>query len=230
MALSDSEREKSKKRPSRAIEAGTNRRWSDKQKLDAITTYLTLGNLSMTSRITNIPEITLRVWKQSNWWQDAVEDIKSQERVELSAKLKRIVEAAHQVVENRLVNGDPVIIPKTGEIVMKPVSMKDAHRVAVDLQNQREIVEKMNKHEEVVESDSDQLKKLAERFAEFATKKIEQTYDKTRTIDMEMVEDVKEKYVEVAQDDSVSDNLLSHNPGTTDSLGEEEQNSFSPLR
>jgi hypothetical protein len=194
MALSDKPREKDKKRPTRALTAETNKRWSDKQKLDAVSTWLVLGNLAMTSRLTNIPEVTLRVWKASEWWKDVVDELKTQERIELSNKMKRIVEAAHQVVENRLINGDPVLNQKTGEIVMKPVAMKDAHRVAVDLLNQREAVEKATKPAgDKDEGNTTKLEQLAEKFAEFAAKRIEQTIDKKRTVEMADVVDVEEK-------------------------------------
>jgi len=187
MALSDSVREQDKARKTRSITAETNKRWSDKQKLEAVKTYLVSGNLALTSRMLGIPEITLRVWKTTNWWTEVVNDLKVQDKIELSGKLKRIMEAAHQVVENRLVNGDAVLIPKTGEIVMKPVSMKDAHRVAVDMLNQREMVEKLQVGTATTEDNTDKLQMLAEKFATFATMKIEQTLDKTRTIDVEDV-------------------------------------------
>lgn len=194
MALSDIEREKDLPRNvNRAIEADTNKRWSDKQKLEAVNSWLVLGNMSLVSRILGIPRITLQVWKASNWWHEAVEEIKLQERVELSNKMKKIVDAAHAVVENRLLNGDAVLNQKTGEIVYKPVSMKDAHKVAVDLLNQRDVIEKVNKPTGEQEQNTDKLELLAEKFAEFATKKIEQKFDKSRTVEMADVVDVEEK-------------------------------------
>lgn len=191
MALSDNPKEKGRTRPSRSALEPTRQRWSDKQKMEAITSYLLLGNLALTSRMLNIPEITLRIWKASDWWKQAVDDLKGQERIELSNKMKKIVDAAHSVVENRLLNGDPVLIQKTGEVVMKPVAMKDAHRVAVDLLNQRDTLERVNKPaEEQTSSNDDKLKVLAERFAEFATKKLEQNIDKHRTVEMD-IQDVE---------------------------------------
>lgn len=189
MALSDIEKEKDKKRNvNRAISADTNMRWSDKQKLEAAQSWLVLGNMSLVSRVLGIPRITLQVWKTSNWWKELVEDIKVQEKIELSNKMKKIVDAAHAVVENRLLNGDPVLNQKTGEIVMKPVAMKDAHRVAVDMLNQRDAVEKMNKPDAVSEGNLDKLEALATKFAEFATKSIEKKLDKQRTVDVQDVE------------------------------------------
>lgn len=186
MALTDNENEKSRKRnKSRAIEAGSNYRWSDKQKLEAINSYLVLGNLSLTSRVLGIPEITLRVWKTTTWWKEAVDDLKIQEKIQLSNRMKTLVEASQSIVANRLENGDPVLNQKTGEIVMKPVSMKDAHKVAIDLIDRREKVEKATMDEAPSDQQNDdKLERLATKFAEMATKSIEKQINKSRTIDV----------------------------------------------
>jgi transposase-like protein len=206
MAFSDVDKEKDAKRNvNRAIDAGTNKRWSDKQKLEAVNSFLLLGNVSLVSRILGIPRITLQVWKASNWWKELVDEIKLQDRIELSNKMKKIVSAAHAVVEDRLINGDMVVTPK-GEMIRKPVAMKA-----------------MSKEPGAEgEGSSDKLEVLAERFAMFATKKIEQSLDKKRTVDVVDVVDVspKEQH-EVAQNDPVPDEVLSGNSTGTTGVGEE---------
>ena len=229
MALSDIEKEKDKKRNvNRAISADTNKRWSDKQKLEAAQSWLVLGNMSLVSRVLGIPRITLQVWRASNWWKELVEELRVQERMQLSNKMKNIVNAAHAVVENRLLNGDAVLNQKTGEIVYKPVAMRDAHKVAVDLLNQQGALDKMNRGEVAGDDQaSDKLEMLAERFAEFATKKIEQSLDKKRTVDLPIIEDVivKESVDEtqMAPNDPVPYPILLGDGGSSDGVGEEEQ-------
>lgn len=192
--LSDSPSKQLKKsKRIRSITAPTNKQWSDSQKMEAIQSYLLLGNLALTSRILGIPEITLRVWKTSQWWKDTVAEIKSQEKVELSSKMKKLVGASLAVVEDRLINGDFQFDQKTGEVIRKPVNMKDAHKVAMDMQERQELIDKSlsgeeSKGDEGVQS---RLLKLAEQFAEMATKKIEQKVDEHRTVDAEDIE-VKE--------------------------------------
>lgn len=184
--LSDAESKKGRKSvPSRSIAAETNRSWSDAQKLEAIQSYLVLGNLALTSRLLGIPEVTLRVWKTKDWWKDQVAELKAQEKFELSAKMKKIVNASLAVVEDRLENGDFQFDQKTGQTVRKPVNMKDAHKVAVDLQQRQEMLEK-TAIEEVQQDSSveDKLLKLAEKFADMATKKIDQRVSEHRTIDV----------------------------------------------
>lgn len=184
--LTDTESRKSKKSlPSRSITAKTNRSWSDAQKLEAIQTYLTLGNLALTSRMLGIPEITLRVWKTTEWWKDQVNEIKSQEKIELSAKMKKIVQASLAVVQDRLENGDFQFDQKTGQTVRKPVNMKDAHKVAVDLQQRQEVLDKTTVETTAQDTTTeDKLLKLAEKFAELATKKIDQKVAEHNTIDV----------------------------------------------
>jgi transposase-like protein len=190
--LSDSESKKIKKSSrNRAVVAGTNKQWSDAQKTEAVQSYLLLGNLALTSRILGIPEITLRVWKASTWWGDVANQIKTQERVQLSNKLKKIVDAAVSVTEDRLLNGDYQFDQKSGEVVRKPVNMKDAHKVAVDLMERREILEKSEKEVITEEGVDDKLLKLANKFADMATKRIEQKELEHRTIDVDDVVEIK---------------------------------------
>lgn len=229
MALSDSEREKDKKRPNRAIDGG-HQRWSDKQKIEVAKSWLVLGNMSMVGRLHNIPRVTLQKWQETEWWHKLIEELRLQEKIELSAKMKNIVEAAHAVVANRLENGDAVLNQKTGEIVYKPVSMKDAHRVAVDLLNQKQVLDKTQNTVQEISTDSSKLEQLAEKFAEFATKSIEKKIDRKRTIDVVDVEEIKQNEAEMAQDDSLPDPILLSHDGTNQGMGEEEQDNNSSSR
>ena len=189
MALSDAENEKNRKRnKNRSIEAGSNFRWSDKQKLEAVQSYLALGNLALTSRILGIPEITLRVWKASEWWKTVVEDIQRQEKIELSNRMKKLIEASQNIVAQRLETGDAVMTAK-GEIVYKPVSLKDAHKVAVDLIDRKKVMDAAAVDTVVTDEKAEsKLEQLATRFAELATKSIEKNINKQRTVDAVDVE------------------------------------------
>ena len=45
-------------------------RWNQNKRLEAVTTYLSTGNLALTGRLCNIPDDTIRKWKASEWWQE----------------------------------------------------------------------------------------------------------------------------------------------------------------
>jgi hypothetical protein len=175
----------------RSINASTNKHWSDKQRMEAVNSYLLLGNLALTARLLAIPEITLRVWKTQDWWKDAVVEIKASEKVQLSARIKKLVDASLTVVADRLENGDFQFDQKSGQVVRKPVNMKDAHKVAIDLANKQDQLEKEDRIIPTEEHVEDKLLKLAEKFADMATKKIEQKQDESRTVDE--IQDIEEK-------------------------------------
>ena len=188
MSLTDSTKGRKKQLPStpvRSTLAPTNKQWSDKQKMDAVNSYLLLGNLALTGRLLNIPEITLRVWKATTWWKDAVVEVKASEKIELSSRIKKLVDASMTVVEDRLSNGDFQYDQKSGTMVRKPVNMKDAHKVSVDLQARQDILEKSDVVVQTEEHVEDKLLALAAKFADMATKKIEQNNNALRTVDAE---------------------------------------------
>jgi hypothetical protein len=74
------------------------------------------------------------------------------------------------------------------------VSMKDAHKVAVDLIDRKKELDKLTVDDGPTEArDDDKLEKLAERFAEMATKSIENNLNKRRTVDAEIVDAVHDE-------------------------------------
>ena len=173
MALTDNEKTKQRTPKVRPTKNVANKSWSDKQKIEAVQSWLLLGNLALTSRVLNIPEITLRVWKTTEWWKNLVEDIKLQENMQMSSRLQKIVDASLGAVEDRLVNGDLVFDQKTGQTVRKPVNMRDAHKVAVDLMDKKSLLDKTALPQQEEKHDDDRLLKLAEKFAHFVTKQKE---------------------------------------------------------
>lgn len=145
--------------------------WSDSQKLEAIQTFLILGSLKMTSAALSIPYKTLQIWKASEWWKTMIEEMRVQEDLQLSQRLKKIIAKSYDVLEDRLEHGDFVYDQKTGEMRRKPVSMKDTHRVAVDLVQQRQELVDRHLGEKTVTEDKIEktLANLADQFAKIAS-------------------------------------------------------------
>jgi hypothetical protein len=121
----------------------------------------------------DVPEETIRYWRKQDWWDDTVREIRHSGKVELSSKMKKIVEASIAVIEDRIVNGDFVFDQKTGEVVRKPVNLKDAHKVAIDMVDRQGALEQeadggvsSNESKNIASS----LEKLAEAFKTFAEK------------------------------------------------------------
>jgi len=195
MALSDAPTLINKRSPKRrAIDSPRGTPWSDGQKLEAVQTYLMLGSVRMTSAALKIPEITLKVWRATAWWKDLEAELKIQDELQLSTRLKKIAEKSFAVVEDRLENGNFIFDQKTGKIRRIPVSLKDAHKVAVDSVVQKDMIGK--RHVDTANDGQiiNKLEQLALKFAEMASQK----FNENRTVEMADV-------VEKDDDDAVYD-------------------------
>lgn len=158
--------------------------WTIGTKHEVIWTLLATGNIRETSRKTKVPIETIRLWKEAEWWPAMVEEIKKARREELNSKLGKVVEMALDKVADRLENGDYVLNNKTGEIVRKPVNLKDASRVMNEVLVNQMKMDKANT-ETVVSNQSvgDMLKTLAVEFAKFNRKQ-----ENKQAIDIEFKE------------------------------------------
>ena len=174
--LSDNPNTKKLKSPKKRSLSEFKHRYSDSQKLEAVKLWMVTGNLAVTAATLGIPEVTVKSWRYTDWWETIVQDIRSENKITLSNRLKNIASKAMDVTLDRLENGEWFYDQKTGELRRKPVLLKDAHKVASDLlQRQLELDKANNVQKETSESTEQKLNKLAEAFELFAkkTKKIE---------------------------------------------------------
>ena len=169
MALSD--KEQIAVRPSgrrRSVNAATNKQWSDSQKIEAVTLWLSLGNLVLVGATLKIPENTLRKWRATQWWKEIAEEIQLQDRIQLSATAKNIVDKSLETIADRLHNGDWIYDQKSGQMRRKPVAMKDALAVADKMLDHKERMDKTVVQTESTESVENKLANLMEKFARLA--------------------------------------------------------------
>lgn len=154
----------------RPVVSASKLHWSDSQKLETVKTYLILGNLTLTASSLKIPYETVKTWKKSEWWKTIEQELMVQEDLQLGDRLKKIVNKSYDVIEDRMANGDFVYDQKTGEMRRKPVNMKDAHKVGLDLQVRRD--ELVRRHVEGDTITADKIEKtlldLAKRFEDIA--------------------------------------------------------------
>lgn len=109
--------------------------YPDSVKSDALKLWVISGSLKQVSASMNLPYDTLRTWRASKWWQEMAEDIRTEGHIALSHKMQKLADKAMDVTLDRLENGDIIIDNRTGELRQKPVSMRDAHQVAVSFQD-----------------------------------------------------------------------------------------------
>jgi hypothetical protein len=148
-------------------------KWSDTQRIELVTTWLATGNLALSAATHGIPEITARVWKTQPWFNEMVTDIRSSENLQLDSKLKKVVDKSVEQLLDRVENGDFQFDQKTGSIIRKPISARDAAKVTTDMIDRRELLQ--GKKEQITDSTrkvEDRLLKLAEEFSRFSKSKI----------------------------------------------------------
>jgi transposase-like protein len=159
-----------RKSPPRRSKNAVRKQYSDSQKLEAVKLHLITGNLNLVAASLNLPIQTLKTWRYSKWWGEIAQELKNEGRIQLSSNLRKVAEKALNVTVDRLEYGDFQYDPKTGEMVRRPVSMKDAHRVSVDLLNKSLELEDQPVQEEAMKATQDRLQALAETFASFSKK------------------------------------------------------------
>jgi transposase-like protein len=143
--------------------------YTDRQKLEAVTTYLMLGgNAALTAKTLSISVETIYLWARSEWWNRLTNEIKKEEKLQLSARLKKIINTSWDVVGDRLEKGDWVLNNKTGEVIRKPVSLRDASKVAVDAAVLRDRLDLGDSFSTQTDAIEDKLTKLALAFTNLA--------------------------------------------------------------
>jgi hypothetical protein len=165
MALSDDPHRKTlpsrRKRPARAIDKT---RWSDSQKIECVTTYIKLGNITRVAELLKIPRPTIITWRATEWWVNIEKELRAEENIVLSSSMKTLVDKSLLVVEDRLDKGDWIYDTKLAKLVRKPVSMKDALKVSTDLIDKRIEIATHENYTVAQENIEQKLQKLAQSF------------------------------------------------------------------
>lgn len=172
--------------------------WPQKKKIEACTTWVACGSNQLTAMQCNIPLGTIELWKRQQWWKDMVEDLRNCDNEVLDNKLTKAMDKALEQIMDRLENGEYVLDQKTGKVKQVPVKLRDSTVALNTLLDKRQLLRKLPTKITEQTSTTQQLKNLAEQFAQFVTgKKAEDHVEKIvhEFIDGETVEqDVDGKY------------------------------------
>jgi len=171
------------KRPKARDRRYTKAVWNQNQKLQAVSTWLMLGNMAEVAIVTSIPLPTLKSWKSADWFKEACLQLQQEDLQQTSAKLRRIVEKSLKAVEDRLDLGDAMYDQRTGAIVRIPVKAHVALKISTELLTKQEKITNAPIKEEIEKTIDDRLLRLSEEFSKFAVLKA-----KAQAIDVEMVE------------------------------------------
>ncbi|HEX8986314.1 MAG TPA: hypothetical protein VF816_00010 [Rhodocyclaceae bacterium] len=134
--------------------------FTDEQRLEAVTVFAMSGSMAEVSRRTGIAESTLSGWRHTEWWPRLVEEVRTRKNAEIDAGLTRVIEKAICAVEDRLDNGDVLLVK--GEEVRVPVRAKDAAIVAGVMFDKRQQLRDPQNRPTREEAEED-LQRLADR-------------------------------------------------------------------
>ena len=112
--------------------------WTQNQKLQAVSTYLMLGNMAETAVITGIPLATLKIWKVTDWFKEYCLQLQSEDVQQMDSNLKRVITKALKATEDRLDLGDAQFDQRTGEIIRIPVKAHVALKISTELMTKQQ--------------------------------------------------------------------------------------------
>jgi hypothetical protein len=162
--------------------------WSQNQKLQAVSTYLMLGNMSQTAIVTGIPLQTLKIWKTTDWFKDYALQLQSEDIQQMDSNLKRVVDKALKAVEDRLDLGDAQFDQKTGKITRIPIKAHVALKITTELLTKQDKLKENPVKEEIEKTIDDRLLKLSEEFAKFANTNKKTIKDEANIVDVKVTE------------------------------------------
>ncbi len=173
---------------------------SDNFKIEVVKTYLAFGgNAKLTCGAMNLSYNTINTWKHTSWWKNLVDTIRKEERLELSAKTKNILDKSMDLLADRVENGDFIYDQKKGFLVRKPIQAKDLHRITIDMIDRKEILDKETQSNENPESHQERVEKLMKQFLEVAQKTATKP---TQQVNVTDVVFVQEKHTSATNEDS----------------------------
>lgn len=145
--------------------------WTEDTKLKVVTTYLATGSLRLAAAMVNVPIDTVNRWHRLDWWKEYEQELRTSENMEMSAKLKKIVDKSLDTIVDRLDEGDPMYDPRTGQVIRVPLKARDAIKAMESAVDKRQILN--NQPTKIVEQRTieDRLTRLSLEFEKFARAK-----------------------------------------------------------
>jgi len=141
------------------------------KKTDAATLYCVYGDLEEVSRITDVPVLELKKWREEPWWVEVQKKVYVEQNDKLASRITVVLDKAIDQIADRLDHGDQTYNPKTGEITRKPVEAKVLASLFDSLSHQRRLTRGEPTAIASRVGVDDRLNKLEEAFIRFAQAK-----------------------------------------------------------
>lgn len=159
------------KRLSEALHHKKGEPWSEAKKLEAAAYYMVLGTAEKVEQFTGVPQGTVQGWKRSEWWQDALNQVREDHNDEIDNQMTGIMGKALTRIENMIDEGEVKRDPKTGEYYNIPVGIRDLAVTAAITFDKRQLLRgKATQRVEKVTVD-ERLNDLSDKFKQFASAK-----------------------------------------------------------
>lgn len=165
----EARRKAKNKTPGKAT--GSKTFYTDKEKMEAACAFAVTGNSRRASELTRIPEATIRMWKQTEWWNEIQDKIIKEQDEELGTKLTALVDKAVGEINDRLDEGDWVYNAKLDKLIRKPVGARDLSIVSAVLVDKRQLLRGQPTSRVERVSQEETLAKLAADFRKFSQAK-----------------------------------------------------------
>ena len=124
-----------------------------------------------------IPVKTVQQWKVSEWWKELEKQIRSEEEQELDAKLTKIIDKTLEKLVDSIENGEHIYDQRTGKIKRMPAKMRDLNNAFNTILDKRQLIRKQPTKIVEQTSTATQLQQLADSFAKFVQKKVDDLPD-----------------------------------------------------
>jgi len=154
--------------------AGEPGQWKETKRIEAVTTYLSTGNLTETGRLTGVPLKTLEQWKTSDWWKEMEKKIRSDEEQHLDAKLTKIIDKTLEKLVDSIENGEHIYDQRTGQIKRMPAKMRDLNNAFNTILDKRQLIRRQPTKIVEQTNTATQLQNLADQFASFVKKTVKE--------------------------------------------------------
>jgi hypothetical protein len=139
------------------------------KKIEVASVLVVTGSFKKTAELTKLTEGTIRGWNNQEWFQNLMAKIRKENDQIIDAKSSKIIHGALEQIEDRLENGDHVVL-KTGEVIRKPVSIRDLALVSAITIDKRQLLRGLPTSRTENMSSETQLARLAENFKSLAEK------------------------------------------------------------
>lgn len=155
--------------PTGKLSAGKPGWWSEKKRIEALTIFAVTGSFQEVQKLTSVPIFTVKSWLKQEWAVALLNEIRNENDQALDAQLTKAVHKAADQLNDRLDNGDTVVL-KDGSLVRKPMSARDLALVQAINIDKRQIIRGRPTSISAGTTDNQKLEKLAEKFVELAQK------------------------------------------------------------